>query len=322
LIYAPDNQLISSQKLSLNGKYTLQVSAPKGSTTFNLEIGLDTVQAYRALDNTSSQCPEQPKTTLSDPDVKPISLSDQTINVSGKASNDKAVGYVFEAKSGQKLSYRTHDDVCIWVYTPDNQLLNNGELPKTGNYALQVSARKGSTTFNLEMSLGTVQASLPLSSSTSTETHSSPSPSTETLSSISTTTEVADLSQEQALELIENWYKAKSQIFGPPFDQSLVDQYTVGKLYQNTVKPGGSIDSLRSKDSYYTYNNSQINKVVLFSNSGSNPTIVVNVSEELYLHTSQGISQSNSGSYTANVIYFFQKDNEVWKIYDYQVLRS
>lgn len=274
---------------------------------------------------TSTGCPEKPETALSKDNIKNISLTDQTISESGQATADKSVGYTFKAESGQKLSYRTGDDICIWIYTQDNQLLKSGELPQTGTYTLQVSAPKGSTTFNLEMSLGTLQASQPsVPSSPSVETPTSTSATTESANSVETptstsaTTESADFSQEQALELVTNWYKAKPQIFGPAFDQSLVEQYATGKLYRNTLKPNGSIDWLRSNGYYYSYETSRINKVMSFSNLGSQPSIMVRIFEELYLHGPKGIYRKSSGSYNADFIYFFEKVNGTWKISDYR----
>jgi hypothetical protein len=102
-------------------------------------------------------------------------------------SNNKSVGYTFEAKAGQKLKYQTDTDICIWVYTPDNQVVSSKDLPQTGRYTIQVSAPKGSKTFELNMSLETATAEISRSStaapaSQSTET-SSASTSTNAVSS-------------------------------------------------------------------------------------------------------------------------------------------
>ena len=262
----------------------------------------------------STGCSEKPNNSLLK--AEEIQLDNQSITKSGQASADKSVGYTFTAQAGQKLSYRTKDDICIWIYTPDNQLLNSGELPQTGKYILQVSAPRGSTTFNLEMSLGTLEASQP----------SVPSPSSaETSDSHSTTpaispsaTEVADLSRDEALQIVQNWYQAKSHIFGFPFDKSLVEQYATGKLYQDTLKPNGSIDWLQSNSSYYTYDNSQINKILSFQNSGYQPSLVVNISKELHLHGPKGIGWNRSKTYNSDFVYFFSKNNGVWKISEYK----
>ncbi|WP_152591962.1 hypothetical protein [Nostoc sphaeroides] len=100
-----------------------------------------------------SQCPSKAQATLENRNVKPISLSNQTINESGIVNSNKSIGYSFEAKSGQKLSYKTNQDICIWIYTPDNQILNSGVLPMGGKYTIQISAIRGNTTFDLAMIL-------------------------------------------------------------------------------------------------------------------------------------------------------------------------
>ena len=63
-----------------------------------------------------------------------------------------------------------------------------------------------------------------------------------------------DISQEDALQLVQKWYAAKPQIFGGSFDRDLVAQLTMGKIYESITKPGGSIDWLVKNNSYYTYN--------------------------------------------------------------------
>ena len=88
------------------------------------------------LTEVSTGCRENPKVVLTKGNITKISLENQIINKSGQVSADKSVGYTFAAQAGQKLSYRTQDDICIWTYTPDNQLLNSGEIPQSGNYIL------------------------------------------------------------------------------------------------------------------------------------------------------------------------------------------
>ena len=257
-------------------------------------------------------CPEKPTNVLTKPEE--IELSSQSVIKSGQASATKSIGYTFVAQAGQKLSYRTQDDICIWTYTPDNQLLNSGEIPQSGKYILQDSAPRGSTTFNLEMSLGTLEASPP----SNVQTSSSDSPSLSTSIVNSSTPEVADFSQDEALKIVENWYQSKSRVFGFPFDKTLVEQYATGKLYEDTLKPNGSIDWLQNNNSYYTYENSQIKKIISFQNSGERPSLIVSISEELYLHGPKGVGWSQSKSYQGDFIYFFNKDNGVWKISEYK----
>lgn len=272
----------------------------------------------------SSNCPEKPTNTLAEKDVQEVVLDEQTLSKSGQASASKSIGYKFAAKSGQKLSFSTDSDICVWLYAPDNQILKGGDLPQTGKYIMQVSALKGSKTFDMNMTLGVLQASAsPTPTPSVTVT---PNPfgliSTPRPTSTSSLTSGADLSQEQALNIVQEWYAAKPQIFGQSFDTSLVDKLTTGKLYEKTTNSDpefGPIAWLKANNSYYKYNKFEIRRVTSFSNSGKRPYIRVRVFEELYLYGRKGnIAPENSGSFQNDIIYFFEKDNNgIWKIYDY-----
>jgi hypothetical protein len=98
-------------------------------------------------------CSAQPTKSLSSQSVTSIILANKDEVLSGMVNQDKQVGYTFAAKSGQTLQYQTDDNICVWIYTPDNQVLGNGRIPHDGKYVVQVSAAKGSTTFNLKMRL-------------------------------------------------------------------------------------------------------------------------------------------------------------------------
>ncbi len=270
--------------------------------------------------NTDSGCPEKPKTApLISKNVKDISLDNTITKESGQVSVGQSKGYTFNGQAGEKLSYRTSDDICLWVYTPDNNLLSSLDLPTTGKYILQVSALKGATTYNLEMTLGTLEAAAPTTAPSPDTSSSTPSPSSEpdTSSSDNSSTEVTDLTEQQANDIVRAWYEAKPQIFAPPFDESLVEKYATGVLYDRVAGSDGSINWLKENNGYYTFNFSNIEEVVSFSNSSSRPSLTVRVTEELYL-TENGI-QKKTQNYTANVIYYFEKTGDDWKIYDYDL---
>jgi hypothetical protein len=254
---------------------------------------------------TSSDCSEKPTVALSEKDVEEISLNDQTLTKSGQASATKSTGYKFAAKTGQKLSYQTNDNLCVWIYSPDNELISGGTLTKTGKYIIQVSAPQGSKTFNLNMSLDVLQA---------TSSSPAPTPSNSTSTQVITATSGNNLTQDQALDIVKRWYEAKPRIFAPPFDTSLVDQLTTGTIHYKTVGSDGSVPWLRRNDAYYKYTKSEIRNVIDFSNSGSQPYIKVKIFEELYLYGRNGIDRDNSGQYQGNFIYWFEKDNGIWKI--------
>ncbi|WP_137666795.1 hypothetical protein [Sphaerospermopsis reniformis] len=113
----------------------------------------------------SSGCSTQPTTVLKTNDVKLVSLNSQTITESGMVTNNKSLGYTFIGKTGNKLVYQTNQNICIWVYTPDNQLMNNPVLPVDGKYIIQIAAMEGATTFDLALQLEDNTQAVNLSSS-------------------------------------------------------------------------------------------------------------------------------------------------------------
>ena len=261
----------------------------------------------------SSGCAEKPIVSLSGKDVETVALNESTITKSGQVSASKNIGYTFTATTGQKLSYSTDADVCLWVFTPDNEILKGGELSKNGKYIIQVAAPQGAKTFDLKMSLGLLEtaSSTPTASPTNTPENNNSQSSLEN----DNLQPENDISQEQALELVQKWYAAKPRIFAPPFDRDLLNELATGKLYQRVGGEGGSIDWLQKYNRYYTYNKSAITNIMGFSSSGSRPYIKVRVVEELYLQGEKGIDKTNSGEYKIDYIYFFTKENGTWKIY-------
>ncbi|MFM6083224.1 MAG: ARC6/PARC6 family protein, partial [Dolichospermum sp.] len=223
--------------------------------------------------SSASGCSDKPTVELREKDVEEISLNEKTLTKSSQASATKAIGYKFAGESGQKFTYQTDQTLCIWIYSPDNEIISGGTLPKSGNYIIQVSAPKGSTTFDLNMSLGVLQASTPPPvQPTNNYTPPTSSPDNSANNSTITTSSVNNLSQDEALSLVTRWYSAKSRIFAPPFDRELLSELSTGRLYKRV---NGSIDWLEKYNRYYTYNRSEITKVVDFSNYGSRPYIKI-----------------------------------------------
>jgi zinc D-Ala-D-Ala carboxypeptidase len=90
----------------------------------------------------SSRSPIQPEI---------ISLDRGAIKKIGSINAGQHVSYVFQAKTGATFNYRTEDNICVTVYTPDKQILKDKELLKEGQYLVSISTSSGSTTFDLEM---------------------------------------------------------------------------------------------------------------------------------------------------------------------------
>jgi hypothetical protein len=233
--------------------------------------------------SSASGCPDEPTVELREKDVEEISLNEQTLTKSGQASATKAIAYKFAGESGEKFNYQTNQNLCVWIYSPDNQIISGGTLPKSGNYIIQVSAPKGQRKFDLQMRLLDIV-----------------------------------LTKDIATQIVTRWYKAKPLIFAPPFDTGLVDKLTTGRLNSRVL---GSVDWLRKYDSYYRYNKSEIVNATNFSKSAQQASITINVVEELYLHSPKGIDKENSGTFRNKFKYYFQNDNGVWKISFYEKVR-
>jgi hypothetical protein len=105
-------------------------------------------------------CPKQPTGTLNQSDVKAIALTTTEINETGQIRAGQSFGYVFDAKAKQKLTFSTKENLCLYVFTPNNQLLNGSELPDSGKYTIQVAIPSGSTTFNLAMKLNSEEVAI------------------------------------------------------------------------------------------------------------------------------------------------------------------
>jgi hypothetical protein len=103
----------------------------------------------------SATCPDKPVESLLAADVKNITLNETTVRESGLISVGKMKGFTFKAKSGQQLKYKTSENLCIWVFAQDNQLITGKTLSSNGNYTIQITAPQGSTTFDLDLSLDT-----------------------------------------------------------------------------------------------------------------------------------------------------------------------
>ena len=123
------------------------------------------------------------------------------------------------------------------------------------------------------------------------------------------------LTEDEAVVIVNRWLSAKPRIFGPPFDRNLLGQLSTGSIYQSNL---GSIDWLQNNGYYYAYTVSEIRNVWSFTTSDTNPSVTVNVYEDLTLHGPRGIDRSKSGASTRNFIYYFSRDVDgQWKISSY-----
>lgn len=182
-------------------------------TTFGFQACSNQSNSSEAKNTTpSGECPEKPE-KLSPKNVQQVELKSQISKESGIVSQTKSIGYAFDAQKGQKLTYKTNESVCVWVYTPDNELLNNAVLPKAGKYTIQVSAPKGSTTFELAMGLDASDSSNNTASSSTSSNSNLNSSNSNISNSNSNSSPSSSITQDEAVNVVKNWQQAKRRLF-------------------------------------------------------------------------------------------------------------
>ncbi len=128
------------------------------------------------------------------------------------------------------------------------------------------------------------------------------------------------LTEDQAKSLVIGWLNFKTKLYADPFDSSRLDQFIIkpGKLHEDITKPGGSIDWLKQKGSYYKFTKVEIKKVIDFKLYQDNAHLTVEVLEDLELITPSGIDPTQSGQKTQTWVYNLKKNQSgEWRIYDY-----
>lgn len=155
-----------------------------------LFISIAGCQGNVQQNQSNTKCPSQSKVALTKNDVEKIVLDSNDNSKTGMAGVNRPIAYSFLGKKGQKFNYKTTNDLCIWLYSPELKLLDNNILPEDGQYFLQASPAEGSGTFELKMSLG--------GNNGSTESKTSPSSSSNATASTPSTNSDR-LSPEQAM---------------------------------------------------------------------------------------------------------------------------
>jgi hypothetical protein len=135
---------------------------------------------------------------------------------------------------------------------------------------------------------------------------------------------IPSFTQQEAVNLLERWQNAKSQIFAPPFNRELGAELLTGKSYYDNIgNPEGSVAWLQDNASYYTYDLQSIDSVENFAVNEDYATIEVIVTEQRTLYNQYGnIDQNASGFDTRLVRYNLESENGQWKIADYQTIEK
>lgn len=262
---------------------------------------------------TNADCPTESGTLASKPEK--ITLASNPTRLTGSLQANKDVAYRFEGKQGQKLSFSSASNtVCAVVYSWDLKPFNieNLSLPADGEYTIQLSSLEASQTYEIDMGLdiGVVAVSPAVSSPP-------------TVPDVSEEEAIANSSQAlaeaEAVKIVQSWLDAKSKIFAPPFNLSLVNSLTVanGPIHKRTTGSSGSVQWLKDNGFYYTYRDSTINRIVSYGPAANGRmSLKVEITEDLSLYSPRGLDRSKSGRSTDIYEYILAKDGSTWKLYD------
>lgn len=298
----------------------------------NINISFNEEES-KATELDNNGCPVEPG-ELKEQNVKKIDIDGKAIEESSRVRKGNYLGYSFEAKQGQKLKLSTEADLCIWIFSPNNEVINDLALQEDGSYTVQITVPKGSTSFDLTMGLDT---SIPTASNPISIPTSNPSPPSPNISQGNNSTTIniptnqpsqpqsSSLSKDEAVQLVVNWQQAKQRIFAHPYDSQIGSQLLTGKAYRDNINKPGSQSSrewLQNNSAYYTYQKQEINSVGNFQTFGNqSAAIEVTTTEQRTLCNRGRPSRDNNTSLDKRrVRYDLQNDNGRWKISDYNTI--
>lgn len=110
-------------------------------------------QSETIQEATSTECSDKPQLSLKKENIESINFDDSSVTQSGIIRQNEMIGYRFRGEADQQLKYQTNDNICVWIFTPDNKLLNQTKLPNSGDYIMQISTPIGSRSFDITLNL-------------------------------------------------------------------------------------------------------------------------------------------------------------------------
>ncbi len=214
---------------------------------------------------------------------QPLDFSELTVRKQGTITAEEDLVFVFQGEPGDRLSYEYDEEqLCLWVYAPNNDRISEGELTRTGQYMIQVSSRYPQGTYDLEIDLRNPIV-------------------------------LTRQEEERVLQAINNYLEAKPQLFGPSLDRDAADEVLTGDRYDRAM---GSIQWLKRYKGYYDYHSSQIDDSRNFQLEGNRAKIDVTLTEHLTLYIDGNVdrSQSTVSPNSSDYRITLEKINRNWKI--------
>lgn len=118
------------------------------------------------------------------------------------------------------------------------------------------------------------------------------------------------ISQDQTIQVVQEWLSAKNSMFGPPYNQQLGESLTTGKALSDNIRgpssdgdAESSLEWLKNRGKYWKYGTQKIESVKNFVSDDQNANITISVYEQRSLYASDGsleknISKANTTVYT------------------------
>ena len=138
----------------------------------------------------------------------------------------------------------------------------------------------------------------------------------QTLTPSPTVTTTANLTEEEAKQVIIRWQNAKLNVFAYPFDRQLASQFATGKLLEDVVKSGGSIDWLKQNNAFYKYGFNSVGTPRIISSNGYQAIIEVRMIQQYTMYMNGKVDQGASGYDDKVNRFVLRKENGTWKIAD------
>ncbi len=126
-------------------------------------------------------------------------------------------------------------------------------------------------------------------------------------------TKVEPLTEEDAVELVNNFVAVKSQIFAPPFDRDLLAELTTGQAYTNRK---GSVDWLEKNNAFYRYGEFTVTPAGTFGMQDGEASVTVEIFESPTLFVNGKVDQSQSQPSRGRYVCLLRFEDGQWKIAD------
>lgn len=126
-----------------------------------------------------------------------------------------------------------------------------------------------------------------------------------------------EITQQEAVALVNRWLEAKKIMNSPPYNRSVVSEITAGTQYENAI---GTISWLQENNAQYEYHFQEIQSIDSFYSDNSRAEIQLTISEDLSLYVAGRKDLANSGIKKTVVVYSLQFVNDGWKITSSRVI--